>query len=112
MTALPSGVKPAQLSQDGPEVLVIHWSNEAVMRYDVRSLRLACRCAECIDEWTNLPRLDPSSVPADVRPLRIEPVGLYGLQVAWSDGHGTGIYTFDILWGLGSSEPKSPSPTD
>ncbi len=112
MTALPQGVKPAQLSQDGPEVLVIQWSDDTVTRHGVRDLRLGCRCAECVDEWTNLPRLDPETVPADVRPLRIEPVGHYGLQVAWSDGHGTGIYTFDTLWELGSSEPKSPSPTD
>ncbi|MFT7465147.1 MAG: ATP-binding protein involved in chromosome partitioning [Pseudohongiellaceae bacterium] len=112
MTSLPSGVKPVHMGQDGPGVLVLRWSNDAVKRYVVRDLRLACRCAECIDEWTNLPRLDPETVPVDVHPLRIEPVGLYGLQVAWSDGHGTGIYTFDILWELGSTESKSSHPID
>ena len=29
--------------------------------------------------------------------MRIEPVGLYGLSIEWSDGHSTGIYTFDTL---------------
>jgi DUF971 family protein len=36
-------------------------------------------------------------VPEDVRPVAIELVGAYGLRVRWSDGHGTGIYTFDRL---------------
>ena len=93
--------RPVELSQDGPDVLVIRWSDEATSRHPVRQLRLACRCARCVDEWTNEPLLDPGSVPADVRPVRIEPVGLYGLQVEWSDGHGTGIYTHEVLRELG-----------
>ena len=27
----------------------------------------------------------------------IEPVGNYGISIAWSDGHTTGIYRFDFL---------------
>jgi DUF971 family protein len=36
-------------------------------------------------------------VPDDVHPLRIEPVGRYAIQIAWSDGHGSGIYPFRRL---------------
>jgi DUF971 family protein len=36
-------------------------------------------------------------VPADVRPLRIQPVGRYAIQIDWSDGHTTGIYPFRRL---------------
>jgi DUF971 family protein len=43
------------------------------------------------------PLLDPARVPADVRPLSVALVGAYGLRVNWSDGHGTGIYTFERL---------------
>jgi DUF971 family protein len=46
---------------------------------------------------TGRPLLDPSRVPADVRPLRLALVGAYGLRVVWSDGHDTGIYTFERL---------------
>jgi DUF971 family protein len=63
----------------------------------VRDLRLACKCAECVDEWTGARRVDETKVPLDVHPLNIEPVGLYGLQIQWSDGHGTGIYTWETL---------------
>jgi len=27
----------------------------------------------------------------------LKPVGAYAVQVVWSDGHDTGIYTFDNL---------------
>ncbi len=42
--------------------------------------------------------LDPTSVPEDVRPLSIELVGAYGFLVRWSDGHSTGIYTYESLY--------------
>ena len=42
--------------------------------------------------------LNPTSVPEDVRPLSIELVGAYGFCVRWSDGHGTGIYTYESLY--------------
>ena len=108
MTSLPAGVRLVGMSQEGASILVLRWSNDTITQHPVRAIRLAGPCAECVDEWTNQPRLDPDSVPADVQPLRIEPVGLYGVQIAWSDGHGTGIYTFETLWGLASETPDSP----
>lgn len=65
-----------------------------------RTLRLACPCAGCVEEMTGRPLLDPATVPADIRPVRLALVGAYGLQVFWSDGHATGIYTFDQLHAL------------
>ena len=94
---LPPGARPVRLSQEGPDTLVVRWSHGHESRYPVRALRLACRCASCVDEWTGEARLSPESVPADVRPRSIEPVGLYGLQIDWSDGHNTGIFTFETL---------------
>ncbi len=94
---LPPGARPLGLSQDGPRTLLVRWSHGHEGRHDVRRLRLACRCARCVDEWTGAALLDESSVPADVHPLSIEPVGLYGLQVRWSDGHDTGITTYEAL---------------
>jgi DUF971 family protein len=29
--------------------------------------------------------------------LNVEEVGHYAIRIAWSDGHGTGIYSFDHL---------------
>jgi DUF971 family protein len=50
-----------------------------------------------MDEWTGQETLDPDSVPTDVRPIKIQPVGRYAIQISWSDGHETGIYTFANL---------------
>ena len=41
--------------------------------------------------------LDPGAVPPDVHPLEIRPVGRYAIQIAWSDLHSTGIYSFEYL---------------
>ena len=65
--------------------------------YPARALRLACGCALCSEEMSGRPLLDPATVPADIRPLSVALVGTYGLKLMWSDGHGTGIYTFERL---------------
>jgi ATP-binding protein involved in chromosome partitioning len=78
--------------------LLIEWDaagHQAL--YPARDLRLACPCAACVDEMSGRALLDPAVVPGDVRPLSVALVGAYGIQVQWSDGHGTGIYTFQRL---------------
>jgi DUF971 family protein len=85
------------IRQSGPRELQITWADGGESRYDVRMLRLSCGCAHCVDEWTGAERLDPGSVPEDVHPLKIETVGRYAIQIAWSDGHASGIYPFARL---------------
>jgi ATP-binding protein involved in chromosome partitioning len=65
--------------------------------YLARALRLACPCAACVEEMSGRPLLDPARVAEDVRPLSVALVGAYGLRINWSDGHSTGIYTFEQL---------------
>jgi DUF971 family protein len=92
----------AQVRPDGVE---IKWTDGHVGRYAHRVLRLACPCALCVDEWTGQPRLDPASVPADVRVLDLRPVGRYALQFSFSDGHATGLYAYDRLRSLDATAP-------
>lgn len=91
---------PDEIRQAGPRELAIRWRDGVESVLPVRALRLACACAECVDEWSGEPRLDPSAVPEDVHPRRITSVGRYAIQIAWSDGHDTGIYAFDRLRAL------------
>ena len=42
----------------------------------------------------------------EVTLVGLEPVGNYGVQPTFSDGHSTGIFTWDYLYFLGSQEPK------
>jgi ATP-binding protein involved in chromosome partitioning len=79
------------------DAIVIEWDAEHQAVYPARDLRLACPCAACVDEMSGRAILNPAAVPADVRPVSLALVGAYGLQVQWSDGHGTGIYTFQRL---------------
>ena len=94
---------PTRIEQRDARHLAIAWADGGESVLEVRALRLACGCAQCVDEWTGEGRLDPASVPDDVRPLRIEGVGRYALQIEWSDGHAAGIYPFRRLRALGDA---------
>ena len=99
--AATAAITPRQIRQKGDRELVIVWADGHESHYDVRDLRLACACAQCINEWTGERRLDPGAVPLDVRPVKIEGVGRYAIQIEWSDGHSWGIYTFPRLREMG-----------
>ncbi|MBI3097948.1 MAG: P-loop NTPase [Planctomycetes bacterium] len=77
--------------------LDLKWDDGHRSRIGYRRLRLECPCAACIDEWTREPRLDPKSVPELVHPIEVSSVGRYALAFKWSDGHSSGIYTFQRL---------------
>jgi ATP-binding protein involved in chromosome partitioning len=94
---------PTKIEQRGPRTLGIGWADGAESVLDVRELRLACGCAQCVDEWTGEGRLDERAVPADVHPLKISGVGRYAIQIEWSDGHASGIYPFRRLRELGDA---------
>ena len=86
----------------------IRWQDGAVVVYPARFLRLACRCAQCGEEMTGRRVLQNASVPADIHPVGIEPVGRYGISLRWSDGHSTGIYTWEYLRSLADQIPGAP----
>ncbi len=92
-----SEIAPTSIRQAGPGELEVDWNDGHVSRYPVAYLRRACRCAACIDEWTGAHILRADQVPEDVKPVRIDPVGRYAIHIAWSDGHTSGIYSFEHL---------------
>ncbi len=60
-------------------------------------VRRACRCAHCIEEFSGRPLLDPASVPDNIYPRSITPMGNYAVAISWSDGHSSSIYPYDQL---------------
>jgi DUF971 family protein len=82
-------------------VIEIEWEQARhTGRYSARELRLACPCAGCVEELSGRALLDPATVPGDVRALAIKLVGAYAVHVQWSDGHGTGMYPWALLFRL------------
>jgi len=88
--------------------LLIMWDDGHQSRYAPFELRLACPCAQCVDELTGQRVIRPEHVAPDIRPQEMRPVGRYGVSFQWSDGHGTGIYTFERLRELCQCERCRP----
>lgn len=92
---------PAGLLRRDLRTLSLLWQDGHRDDFDVRDLRLACRCALCVEEMSGRKLLDPQTVRADVSPRQIVSVGRYAIQFDWSDGHNSGIYSFNDLRALG-----------
>lgn len=80
-----------------PEVRFI-WDEGDEDRWPARALRLRCTCAYCQSETTGERLLDPATVPTDLTVTTMNLVGNYGVSIAFSDGHSTGIYRFRELY--------------
>ncbi len=75
--------------------LRLTWSDGHVGEYDYAYLRGWCPCAFCQGHGATALVFHPPAGPVDL--AAIEVVGHYGLSFKWSDGHGSGIYRFDLL---------------
>lgn len=75
----------------------IKWPDGQERQYPAFFLRDNCRCAACQHELTGERLLNSASIPADIRIEKAEIIGQYALGFHFSDGHSTGIYTFDFL---------------
>lgn len=92
---------PVEIEKRGALEIRITWDDDHVSCYANVDLRFACACATCVEEWTGERRIHRSDIPADIQPLGIELVGNYAIQITWSDGHASGIYSFERLRQLG-----------
>jgi DUF971 family protein len=86
-----------RLDRDNGRVL-IKWDDGARLEYPYDPLRNACPCAGCRGHSPG--EVEPPNVQGVVC-LSIHEVGTYALRFDWSDGHGTGIYTWSYLEEIG-----------
>lgn len=98
-----NAIRPTGVTADrSKRELVIGWSDGRECRYSYAGLRAICPCVTCKGGHANmggppdLERLRSASSPA-LTLEAIHQVGSYALQFVWSDGHDTGIYTWDYL---------------
>jgi len=89
--------RPVDLAVFPNGELGIVWSDGHESYFAGHALRCACACASCVDEVSGAKLLRDERVPADVHPVEIHPVGNYAISIRWSDGHATGIYSFERL---------------
>jgi ATP-binding protein involved in chromosome partitioning len=82
----------------------LRWHDGHDQQIDIRDLRLACRCAACVDEMSGRAVLEPATVPLNIAPTRIWSLGNYAIGVSFSDGHRSGIYTFGHLRAMVAAE--------
>lgn len=90
-------IEPTQIIEESTSEVSIRWSDESESRYGAAELRRACPCAGCKDEWTGVKTLDDAQVPDDLKFNSIAIVGRYALNFNFSDGHDTGIFSFNFL---------------
>lgn len=77
--------------------VIIEWADGRKTKAAHRSLRTACQCASCIDEFSGEEILDKNSISHEIKPLEIMPLGRYAVSIHWSDGHNSGIYSWKLL---------------
>ena len=99
--------RPLEIGRANKHDVKIRWNDGTEAVYPARLLRLECPCAVCVDELTGRRTLQPAAIPDDVHPAGIEPVGRYAIQIYWSDGHSTGLYTWERLHALTAKIPKA-----
>lgn len=97
----PISVKVHVTTGEGVEIT---WSDGHTSRYDFAYLRDNCPCAVCNDERARKESLSDGA-RASVLPMfkpratakSAKAVGNYAIHIEFSDGHSTGIYSFDHL---------------
>src|SRR2546427_7327394 len=90
-------IEPRAISQESETLLRITWADEKVCDYEAATLRRSCPCAQCVNEWTGERTLKPDAISDEVQIKDVNIVGRYALNFRWSDGHETGIYSFQYL---------------
>ena len=90
-------IEPEKIEKVSDDSLRVFWTDGHVSLFSFRLLRQSCPCALCKDEWSGARLLDPDAVPETLKASRAELVGNYALAFAFSDGHTTGVYTYELL---------------
>ena len=99
-TLIPSDVKLHQASR----ILELVFPNGRHFRLPYEFLRVSSPSAEVRGHGPGQETLQTGK--RDVTITDVEPVGQYALRPTFSDGHSTGIYSWDYLYDLGERQDE------
>ena len=90
----PTHVWPVAIDVDRAVAVTITWDDGHVSRYALPALRIGCPCAGCRVEQRagRGPAVEDGLSIVDVKLA-----GNWGMTPTWSDGHHTGIYSWEYL---------------
>ena len=105
-SATHSKIEPVVLKADGPDHLLIVWSDGRRSVFTWGFLREHCPSvvpyrSRKAKTTADGPEATGSSAAA---PASMEPVGRYAYHITWNDGHTSGIYSFEHLLALAQSK--------
>ncbi len=103
---------PLELQRVAGGGIEIVWSDQQRLTYPAARLRKHCPCATCRekrkDDAEETPTTPSLALPvlsaAETRPVEVatmQPVGRYAYNIAFSDGHNSGIFPLALLRELG-----------
>ena len=92
--------------RQGDQGIIFTWADGLEAELDPRTLRISCTCARCISETTGERLLDPETVAEEIKLTAFEPVGNYAVRLVFSDGHNSGIYSWDTFYELGENQAE------
>ena len=92
---------PEHIAISKSKGIKIDWKDGHRSEYGLTYLRDKCPCASCTGAHGTPPRQpEADSGPFQMfkptlKMLGVEPVGNYAIRINWSDGHSSGIYSYD-----------------
>ena len=98
--------EPEHIAISKSKGIQIDWKDGHHSQYSLAYLRDECPCAVCTGAHGTEPeKTNYSTPPANpfqmyTRKLKmdeVDAVGNYAIHIKWSDGHGSGIYSFEHL---------------
>src|SRR5271167_866417 len=97
---IPTEIKLHQKSR----LMEISFSDGACFRLPYELLRVCSPSAEVRGHAPGQETLQSGKRNVDI--LSIEPVGNYGVKPVFSDGHDTGLYSWDVLYDIGAHQDQ------
>ncbi|MDP7069932.1 MAG: DUF971 domain-containing protein [Phycisphaerales bacterium] len=106
---------PAHLHLDRRTGLTVTWSDGSTSTYPVAHLRRWSPSAEAVQTRRELDQnplavLSGGDDPDELEATDIERVGHYAIRITFSDGHRTGLYSWQWLRSIAPSESQGSQP--